>query len=203
MLTNKKIKTYTTEPYDYHTEEIKERLFSFSPQSHRQIVIPFVPYKSLLSLINSKVKGFEPGSADYIDFGDQYFIRISEMSDTDYIFSKTMKTKKLMPQEKDIKIKKGDLCYQTASNVGNVCFYQGEEAYFNSHILKLDINEDIKYYVFAILKSEYNKEQVDIGGSIKGLDNFSEKFLEDTKKDKCQTHKNHQHPADTNGPVLC
>ena len=180
MLTNKKIKAYTTEPYDYHSEEIKERLFSFSPQSHRKIVVPYVNFKSLMSLINNKLKGFEPGSSDYINFGDQYFIRISEMSDTDYTFSITNKTKRLMPQEKNLKIKKGDLCYQTASNVGNVCFYEGEEAYFNSHILKLDINEDIKYYVFAILKSEYNKEQVDIGGSIKGLDNFSEKFLEDT-----------------------
>ncbi|MGA1932383.1 restriction endonuclease subunit S [Arcobacter sp. YIC-464] len=180
MLTDKKIKTFTSEPYNFISGEILERNFSFSPQSHRQISVPSVNYVPLSSLIEKKQKGFEPGSADYITFGDNHFVRISEMSDTDFTFSISNQTKKLLPQEKGSLINEGDLCYQTASNVGNVCFYYGKKAFYNSHILKLELKEEDKFYIFGILKSAYNKEQVDIGGSIKGLDNFSEDFLNNT-----------------------
>lgn len=138
-------------------------------------------FRKLSSFIKLKTKGFEPGSADYISFGNNYFIRISEMSDTDYTFNETNQTKKLLPQDKKRKfLNNGDICYQTASNVGNVCIYNGKKAYYNSHILKLELNEEDKFYIFGILKSSYNKEQVDIGGSIKGLDNFSEDLLNNT-----------------------
>lgn len=180
MLTNKKIKTYTSEPYHYSSYEVFERNFSFSPQSHRQILLPEIEYKSLSNFINKKIKGFEPGSADYITFGENYFIRISEMNDNSFTFSESEQTKQLLPQKKGAKLIYGDLCYQTASNVGNVCFYNGKTAYYNSHILKLEIKDEDKYYIFGILKSAYNKEQVDLGGSIKGLDNFSEEFLNNT-----------------------
>jgi len=171
---------YTNKPNQVNANSLHKNRFSLSPQSYREVLIPSVNYKYLKELINLKTKGFEPGSSDYIEFGNNYFIRISEMNNDEYTFSLSKQTKKLVPQKKDIKISKGDLCYQTASNVGNVCFYEGEDAYFNSHILKLDVNEDFKYYLFAILKSSYNKEQVDIGGSIKGVDNFSEKDLYET-----------------------
>ena len=58
--------------------------------------------------------------------------------------------------------------------------YNGKKAFYNSHIRKLELKKD-KYYIFAVLKSKFGKEQVDVTGSIKGVDNFREEYLLNTK----------------------
>ncbi len=154
---------------------------SLSAYSYRKIRHKNMNFIYLEQLLSENKKGYEPGSDKYIKFSNNYFIRISDMSDNNFIISETIKTLKAKPPllEKPI-LKKGDICYQTASNVGNVCFYDGVDAYYNSHIRKLDFTDN-KYYIFSLLKSSFCKNQVDVGGSIKGVDNFSEKYLLKTK----------------------
>ncbi len=162
---------------------LKSNLFnkkSLSPYSHREIQYKNNNMKILKNLLTENKKGHEPGSSRYINFSQNNFIRIGDMSDNSFIITESKKTLKIKPPltTKPI-LKKGDICYQTASNVGNVCFYDGENAYYNSHIRKLSFREN-KFYIFSMLKSSFCKNQVDIGGSIKGVDNFAESYLLNT-----------------------
>ena len=167
---------------------------SLSSYSYRQILCPNENVQKLEKFIVANKKGFEPGSKSYIKFTKNYFIRISELSDFDYTFDITSSTLKIIPpeQEKEL-IQSGDICYQTASNVGNVCVYNGPQAYFNSHIRKLNFNEK-EYYIFSFLKSKFGKNQVEVSGSIKGVDNFSNDLLENTII-PFPTKKNHKVPS--------
>lgn len=178
---------YITKPKAIKKSDILNKEAIFSSFSYRYVNIKNENFLTLESRIDEKKflikneKGFEPGSAEYIDFSENYFIRISEMNDLDYTFTVSPSTKKIIPpiSGKNI-LKDGDLCFQTASNVGNVCFYRGPDAYFNSHIRKLEFSKD-KYYIFGILKSEFGRSQVDIVGSIRGVDNFRLEYLLQTK----------------------
>jgi restriction endonuclease S subunit len=177
------MQSYITKPKSVKRNEIAGQEWSLSPMIFRFIESKNSNKILLKDLLSQNVKGFEPGSAEYVTFTDNYFIRISEMSDLSFTFDISNDTKKLKPVEgKNAEkfIQKGDICYQTASNVGNVCFYDGEKAFYNSHIRKLDF-KDNKYYIFAFLKSQFCKNQVEISGSIKGVDNFREEYLLNTE----------------------
>lgn len=168
---------------------------SLSPYNYRTIKYKNNNIKVLKELLQDNKKGHEPGSNNYIKVSSNYFIRIGDMSDNDFIITQNEQTLKIKPPltTKAI-LKKGDICYQTASNVGNVCFYDGEDAYYNSHIRKLSFNAD-KFYIFTMLKSSFCRNQVDIGGSIKGIDNFSENYLLNTLI-PYPTTKNNNNPKD-------
>lgn len=154
--------------------------YSLSPLSYRTVECKNNNTKKLRELILEKNKGFEPGSDTYTTHGQNYFIRITDLSTINYTFFNTENTIKLSSEaikgERQI-IVNGDMCFQTASDVGNVCIYNGDSAYYNSHIIKLGFDESLKYYIFAILKSKFGRAQVDVGGSIKGVDNFNEELL--------------------------
>ena len=166
---------------------------SLSAFSFRTIVCQNKNIKPLSSLLNDKHKGFEPGSDSYIKQSNNFFIRISDLNDSDLTFRINENTIRIQPffQDKP-KIKSGDICYQTASNVGNVCIYKGPEAFFNSHIIKLSFKEK-ENYIFSILKSEFGKSQVEVSGSIKGVDNFNESLLLNTLI-PFPTTKNYKNP---------
>lgn len=156
--------------------------YSLSPFSYRKVKINNTNTKKLEELLKDKRKGFEPGSDVYTKLGKNYFIRITELSTINYTFTNTEDTVKLSYdaiKNKNNIIVDGDICFQTASDVGNVCIYNGERAYYNSHIIKLDLDESLKYYIFSILKSKFGRAQVDVGGSIKGVDNFNDEQLLD------------------------
>ncbi len=171
--------SYITKPLSVKKTDIF-RSSTLSPSTYRKINYKNKNVVLLEKLLTDNKKGYEFGSDNYIKFSKNYFIRISDLSNNEFIVTETDKTLKVKPPliKKPI-LKNGDICYQTASNVGNVCFYFGNNAYYNSHIRRLNF-KDNKYYVFAMLKSSFCKNQVDIGGSIKGVDNFSEDKLLNT-----------------------
>lgn len=191
------MKSYIIKPKSVKKSEILRNEYSFSGFSYRFVESKNKNYFLLGSneILDKNVKGFEPGSKEYIDFSENYFVRISEMDNLNFTFATSKDTKKIRPVENSNKskiINQGDVCYQTASNVGNVCIYDGKKAFYNSHIRKLAFKKN-KYYIFAILKSAFGKEQVDVSGSIKGVDNFREEYLLNTKI-PFPTTANHQNP---------
>lgn len=173
------MKSYIKKPNSIKKNDLIS-LKSLSPYSFRKIKCVNSNTKILKSFLVENKKGNEFGSDSYIKFSDNYFIRIGDMSDIDFTIAETKKTLKVkIPLTSKGTLKKGDICYQTASNVGNVCFYNGKGAFYNSHIRKLSFKEN-KFYIFSMLKSSFCRNQVDIGGSIKGVDNFSENYLLNT-----------------------
>lgn len=191
------MKSYIIKPKSVKKSEMLRNEYSFSGFSYRFVESKNKNYFLLGSneILDKNVKGFEPGSKEYIDFSENYFVRISEMDNLNFTFATSKDTKKIRPVENSNKskiINQGDVCYQTASNVGNVCIYDGKKAFYNSHIRKLAFKKN-KHYIFAILKSAFGKEQVDVSGSIKGVDNFREEYLLNTKI-PFPTKANHQNP---------
>lgn len=171
---------YITKEKSINVNKLIKSGYSLSPFSYRTVECANKKIKTLAELILQKNKGFEPGSDKYTTHGKNYFVRITDLSTTNYTFYETEDTIKISSEginSKKQQILKGDLCFQTASDVGNVCIYNGEPAYYNSHIIKLEFEESLKYYIFGILKSEFGRAQVDVGGSIKGVDNFNEELL--------------------------
>lgn len=171
---------------------------SFSVYQHKIVPCPNKNTKTVKQLLKRKINGFEPGSEEYVNFSDNYFVRISDMDDLNYTFSVKPGTQKIRPVQGNNSekiIQNGDICYQTASNVGNVCIYTGScDAFFNSHIINLEFNQD-KYYIFGFLKSNFGKNQVEVAGSIKGVDNFRETLLLNTII-PFPTKKIHKNPSE-------
>ncbi len=193
------MRSYIVKPNSIKKSDIVDKEFSFSGFSYRFVRCENKNFSILGSnkILENSVKGFEAGSDEYVNFSKNYFIRISEMDDLNFTFRISKNTKKIRPVKGNNQnkiIKKGDICYQTASNVGNVCIYDDEQAYYNSHIRKLSFKKN-SYYIFAILKSNFGKEQVDVVGSIKGVDNFREEYLLNTKI-PFPTIKNNKNPQD-------
>lgn len=186
---------YISKPNKLKISQVRNKEFALSPFNHRKVICKNDNFKFVSELLLSNDKGFEPGSKNYINFSNNHFIRISELSDEYYTFDISDATNKIIPPETDqAKVSKYDLLYQTASNVGNVCFYIGNEsAYFNSHLRKIELID--KFYCAAILKSIFGRQQVDVLGSIKGVDNFREEYLLNTII-PFPTKKNNPNPND-------
>ncbi|MGG5342097.1 restriction endonuclease subunit S [Enterococcus sp. AZ192] len=137
---------------------------------------------AMIDLITTMEKGFEPGSENYVEESSYKFLRISDLDDDSAVIFLTNEVKNIKSVNLDKQVRKGDILYQTASNVGNVCFYYDEKpAFYNSHLLKLDLKMEDKFYVFAFLKSSFSKTALNVSGSIKGVDNFRKDIIENQK----------------------
>ena len=195
------MKNYSIELRTIKKSNILNKNFSLSSYNYKILNFRNNNIIPLKNIIYKEIKGFEPGSETYINFSKNKFIRIQDLEIENFIFNENKKTqkiniKKISDKNLSKKIQKGDLIYQTASNIGNVCFYNGEEAFYNSHLIKIKIKPIFnKYYIFAILKSNFNKNQVDIQGSIKGIDNFSKDILYNTII-PFPTKENNENPED-------
>ena len=162
--------------------DIKKNLFSLAAISYKKETIENNRIIKLKYLLEDRVKGSEPGSNQYVVNSNYNFIRISDVNDYDYTFDLSDKVQKVIKQKESFPIvKRGDILYQTASNVGNVCIYVGDSpSYYNSHLIKLVFKKNTEY-IFAFLKSSIAKKQLKIAGSIKGVDNFRKEYLDEMK----------------------
>lgn len=185
------MKSYILKPKSVKITQIKEKEFSLSSFSFNSINYKNKNIKLLSQICIENKKWFEPWSSEYIEFSENYFIRISEMSDLNFTFGINNDTKKIKPVNWKNIINKWNLCYQTASNVWNVCFYNWPKAYYNSHIRKLNFENN--FYIFSLLKSNFCKEQVSISWSIKWVDNFRSELLENIKI-PFPSKNNHENP---------
>lgn len=184
------MRTYIEKPKIINISQVKEKK-SLSSFSYRKICFKNYNIVLLKNLLKENKKWFEPWSDNYVNFGKNYFVRITEMDVLNNTFTISEKTNKIIAFEWKNFIENWDICFQTASNVWNVNFYFWPKAYFNSHIRKISF--DKKYYIFSILKSSFWKNQVDIWGSIKWVDNFNNKLLENIKI-PFPSKNNHQEP---------
>ena len=185
--------TYIEKPNTIQLSELSDNKFALSPFNYRKVTAKNTNLKTAGSLLDDISKGFEPGDDNYIEFSDNYFIRIGELDDLGFTFGVSKFTKKIIPpKNKQVMASRKDIFYQTASNVGNVCIYMGDDdVYFNSHLRILSFKDDA-YYIFAMLKSSFCKEQVEVLGSIKGVDNFKEEYLLDTDIPFPSTNNHHE-----------
>ncbi len=165
---------------------------SLSPNSYRVVLLKnrnSIPIIKLLE--EAPVKGKEVGSEAYVNKSPYFFMRTQAVSDANFILEFNLDS--FVPiKEKDFQnayknnpnklVKVGDIFYVKGGNVGAVGIADRDfKAIFSSHIFKLKINKELRYYVFAILKNQFSKAQMlnlPIG-AIGGLDTFKLEYFEE------------------------
>ena len=135
------------------------------------------------------VRGREVGSGAYVSSSPYAFMRTQAISDASFILG--FHSDSFVPiKKKDFEnayrntarklVREGDIFYAKGGNVGGVGIaHEDFHAVFSSHVLKLKIREELKYYVFAVLKNEFSKAQMSNLpiGAIEGLDTFKSEYF--------------------------
>ena len=68
--------TYIEKPNTIQLSELSDNKFALSPFNYRKVTAKNTNLKTAGSLLDDISKGFEPGDDNYIEFSDNYFIRI-------------------------------------------------------------------------------------------------------------------------------
>jgi type I restriction enzyme S subunit len=134
------------------------------------------------------IKGEEVGSQVYMKSSNYFFMRTQAISDFNFILNRDEDsfvpiTKNAFEEETEAEknsINVGDIFYVKGGNVGAVGISDiSVNARFSSHLLKLKINSELRDYVFAILKNDFGRLQINNLpiGAIEGLDTFKVEYL--------------------------
>jgi len=166
---------------------------SLSPSNYKMVLLKnknIIPIIELLEEKKGPIKGKEVGSEAYVNNSPYFFMRTQAISDTNFVLK--FNCDSFVPiKKKDFEdayknnsnklVKAGDIFYVKGGNVGAVGIaYSGLNAIFSSHLFKLMIKEELRYYVFAFLKNQISKAQMlnlPIG-AIEGLDTFKSEYFE-------------------------
>jgi len=167
-----------------------EQKHSLSPSSYRTVLLKNKNSSPITKLLEADpVRGKEVGSEAYVSKSPYFLMRTQAISDTNLVLEFTLDS--FVPiKERDFEnayknnpnklVKADDIFYVKGGNVGAVGIADRDfRAIFSSHLFKLKINKRLRYYVFAILKSQFSKAQMlnlPIG-AIEGLDTFKLEYF--------------------------
>jgi len=158
-------KEYITIPKTIsYTELSKEK--SLSPSNYQKLFLKNKNVKLLNDLISHPLTGGkEIGSNKYIKKSTHYFIRTKAISKESYIINYDSKgITPILPQAFiDNELKEGDIIIAKDSKIGEVVIIDRDLPTYmlSGGFKKLDVLEN-KYYVFAVLKSDFFKKQLNI-----------------------------------------
>lgn len=147
-------------------EEILGNDFILAPSSLNYVPIKNKNVKPLKSLIKSKDKGVEVGSFAYIPKSNKFFIRTKALNKNHWITSTKGKETIISVNPlyfKKFSLEEGDIIISKDSNIGE-CVIIGDDDYKEDYmisggLIRLKIEKD-RYYIFAIMKSDFFKEQL-------------------------------------------
>lgn len=115
--------------------------------------------------LTNKDLGCEVGSESYIDKSPYFFIKTKALQPESYLLDNTKESiLNIVPSSfVNMNLKQGDILISKDSNVGEVVIL--EKDYPNTMvcggIYKLPVNEDMKYYLLAFIKSDIFRKQID------------------------------------------
>jgi hypothetical protein len=147
-------------------KELSEK-FSLSPSSYRTLSFKNKNIKKLGELLSEKPqKGEEVGSFSYINKSNFYFIRNQALQPfySLPVLNNVECAVPILPMVfKNFKLHKGDILISKDANIGESVYLDEDLPNFmiSGGIVRIRFTEDIKYYVFAFLKNEFFKSQID------------------------------------------
>lgn len=169
-------------------KEMLENECNLSSNAYKKLLMKNRNFKTLKELLKSFQNGKEIGSLAYVSNSNFLFLRTKAINTnlfcldfqtqgvSEYISPNSYK----INFKQTMKLEKNNILFVTGGNVGEVAFIDEylENMIFSSHIIKLDSLEN-PHYVFALLKHNISKEQVNFSpiGAIKGLDTFKIDYL--------------------------
>jgi len=140
---------------------------SFSPNNFKEFIITNKNVKRLGDLLLDKKKGKEVGSLAYIPKSKYYFIKTKALQTHYYlpILNNKNCATPILPEafiESNLEI--GDILIAKDSKVGEVTYINENipQYMLSGGLVKLKITESLRYYLFAVMKSNFFKDQLNI-----------------------------------------
>lgn len=158
---------YVRVPTEISTKEMASKSHSFSASQYKGIRITNKNKVSLRELLDRPLKpsdkGIEVGSQSYISHSPFQFIRTKGLQPESFLpsFSPESVVPILPTSFKNISLKEGDILISKDSNIGEVIILDRDYPKYmvSGGIYRLPITKQ-KYYIFALLKSEFFKTQL-------------------------------------------
>ncbi len=150
-------------------KEIINLKYNLAPSQLQVLDCPnknLIPVASFLSRkLESSDKGYEVGSINYISNSTHYFIRAKALQNEYFLPILDDETAKpIRPQSfKQYNLREGDLIISKDSNIGEVVILDKDYTYhtLSSALYRLPV-EKHKYYLFAFMKHQFFKNQLDL-----------------------------------------
>ncbi|MEM4058792.1 MAG: hypothetical protein QXZ12_08765 [Thermoplasmata archaeon] len=140
---------------------------SLSPSSYKALSFKNQNVKKIRELLLEKPqKGQEVGSFLYINKSKFYFIRTKALQSSYFlpVLNDVECAIPILPMAfKDFKLRKGDILISKDANIGESVYLDDDLPNFmiSGGIVRLRFSEDIMHYVFAFMKNEFFKSQID------------------------------------------
>ena len=158
---------YVRTPIQINTKDLVGKSYSLSPSTYRNVFIKNTNTVKLVDLLERPIKasdkGVEVGSQSYISKSAYTFIRTKGLQQEHYLPSFTPEsTVPILPSSfKNYSLKRGDVLISKDSNIGEVIILDKDypNHMISGGIYKLPLKSN-KYYVFAIMKSNFFKTQL-------------------------------------------
>lgn len=119
----------------------------------------------LTKKLSIKDLGSEIGSTSYIDKSTYFFMRTKALQKNSFIPEITSESVLPMKPKDFIKmnLKKGDLIISKDSNIGEAAILEKDypNLMLSGAIYKLPVKEELRYYLFAMIKHDIFREQLD------------------------------------------
>lgn len=155
---------------DYVTfNECLENDFKLSSSLYTKLIMKNTNAKPvsdfLLRKLSNSDLGAEIGSLSYIDKSTHYFLRTKGLQKHSFIpvITKESALPMLPTDFVNMNLKKGDLIISKDSNIGEIAIFEKDYPNYmlSSAIYKLPVKEEWKYYLFAMIKHDIFREQLD------------------------------------------
>lgn len=155
---------------DYVTfSECLENDFKLSSSLYTKLIMKNTNAKPvsdfLLRKLSNSDLGTEIGSLSYIDKSTHYFLRTKGLQKHSFIpvITKESALPMLPTDFVNMNLKKGDLIISKDSNIGEIAILEKDYPNYmlSSAIYKLPVKEEWKYYLFAMIKHDIFREQLD------------------------------------------
>ena len=161
---------YIKTPKSISFKEIIEKNFSLSSSQYEKLIECNKERKEVKYFLKEKLSkkylGEEIGSKSYIKSSTHFFMRTKALQEHSFIpiFSNEAVLPMLPSEFIGSGIKKGDLLLSKDSNIGEVvlCDDDYPNVMLSGAIYNLPVKEEYRLFLFALLKHDYFKEQLDV-----------------------------------------
>lgn len=150
-------------------EECQENDYKLSSALYKKLLMQNKNAKPVSDFLTRKLLnadlGSEIGSLSYIDKSSHYFLRTKSLQKHSFIpeINKESSLPMRPADFVDMSLKKGDLILSKDSNIGEAAILDKDYPNYmlSGAIYKLPVKEEWKYYLFAMIKHDIFREQLD------------------------------------------
>lgn len=149
-------------------KDLLKKRYILSAKNYQSISIQNKNLKRIKELVIEKPQiGREVGSFSYVNKSPFYFLRTKALQTSFFlpVLNNTECAVPILPKAfKDFELRKGDILLAKDANVGDASYLNTDLPNFmiSSGIVKLRFSEEVRFYIFAFMKSNFFRNQIDL-----------------------------------------